>query len=58
VAQIAERAGMNRRTFFHHFADKREVVFAGQDTSEELIAAGIRDQPEAVDPLRAAVVAS
>jgi AcrR family transcriptional regulator len=58
VAQIAERAGHNRRTFFHHFADKREVVFAGQDTSEELIAAGIRDQPEAVDPLRAAVVAS
>jgi AcrR family transcriptional regulator len=55
VAQIAERAGMNRRTFFHHFADKREVVFAGQDTSEELIAAGIRDQPEAVDPLHAAV---
>ncbi|HEX2744905.1 MAG TPA: helix-turn-helix domain-containing protein [Streptosporangiaceae bacterium] len=29
VAQIAERAGPNRRTFFHHFADKREVVFAG-----------------------------
>src|ERR1700691_2153755 len=29
VAQIAERAGLNRATFFRHFADKREVLFAG-----------------------------
>jgi AcrR family transcriptional regulator len=55
VAQIAERAGLNRRTFFHHFGDKREVVFAGQDGSYELIAAEIRAQPHDVDPLRAAV---
>ncbi|MFI1994149.1 TetR/AcrR family transcriptional regulator [Actinoplanes sp. NPDC020271] len=55
VAQITERAGMNRRTFFHHFADKREVVFAGQDQSEEFIAAEIRNQPEGTDPLHAAV---
>jgi len=55
VAQIAERAGMNRRTFFHHFADKREVVFAGQADSDELIATEIRAQPDSVDPLHAAV---
>ena len=54
VAQIAERAGLNRRTFFHHFADKREVVFAGQAESDELIAAEIRAQPASVDPLHAA----
>jgi AcrR family transcriptional regulator len=54
VAQIAERAGLNRRTFFHHFTDKREVVFAGQAESDELIAAEIRAQPESVDPLHAA----
>lgn len=54
VAQIAERAGLNRRTFFHHFADKREVVFAGQGDSEELVAAEIRAQPDSVDPLHAA----
>jgi len=54
VAQIAERAGLNRRTFFHHFTDKREVVFAGQGESDELIAAEIRAQPAAVDPLHAA----
>jgi AcrR family transcriptional regulator len=54
VAQIAERAGLNRRTFFHHFADKREVVFAGQGDGDELIAAEIRAQPASVDPLHAA----
>ena len=54
VAQIAERAGLNRRTFFHHFADKREVVFAGQQDADVLIAAKIRAQPAEVDPLAAA----
>jgi AcrR family transcriptional regulator len=35
VAGIAERAGVTERTFFRHFADKREVLFAGQ---EQLVA--------------------
>ena len=29
VAEIAERAGLTERTFFRYFADKREVLFAG-----------------------------
>src|SRR5690242_4601605 len=29
VAGIAGRAGVTERTFFRHFADKREVLFAG-----------------------------
>ena len=29
VADIAERAGVTERTFFRHFADKREVLFDG-----------------------------
>ena len=29
VADIAERAGVTERTFFRHFADKREVLFMG-----------------------------
>src|ERR1700760_1280014 len=33
VAEIAERAGLTKRTFFRHFADKREVLFSG---SQEL----------------------
>lgn len=31
VADIAERAGLTRRTFFRYFADKREVLFSGSD---------------------------
>jgi AcrR family transcriptional regulator len=42
VAQIADRAGLNRATFFRHFADKREVLFGGQDVLAGLFAGGIR----------------
>ncbi|MEU6128960.1 helix-turn-helix domain-containing protein [Saccharopolyspora sp. NPDC047091] len=31
VAEIAERAGLTERTFYNHFADKREVLFPSQD---------------------------
>jgi AcrR family transcriptional regulator len=31
VAQIAARAELTERTFYRHFADKREVLFDGQD---------------------------
>jgi len=41
VAQIADHAGLNRATFFRHFADKREVLFGGQDVLAELFADGI-----------------
>ncbi len=42
VAQIADRAGLNRATFFRHFADKREVLFGGEDKLAGLFADGIR----------------
>jgi AcrR family transcriptional regulator len=31
VVEIAERAGLTRRSFFNHFTDKRDVPFAGAD---------------------------
>jgi AcrR family transcriptional regulator len=31
VAEIAARAGLTERTFFRHYADKREVLFADGD---------------------------
>lgn len=32
VAQITERAGVTKSTFFRYFPDKRELLVAGQDT--------------------------
>jgi AcrR family transcriptional regulator len=42
VAQIADRAGLNRATFFRHFADKREVLFGGEEVLAGLFADGVR----------------
>jgi AcrR family transcriptional regulator len=41
VAQIADRAGLNRATFFRHFADKREVLSGGEDVLAGLLAGAI-----------------
>lgn len=46
VPQITARAGLTTRTFFRHFADKREVVFAGSEipeTAARLITAASAD---------------
>jgi len=51
VAQIAERAGLNRRTFFHHFADKREVVFSGSELLEQQMVAAIEAAPASASAL-------
>jgi AcrR family transcriptional regulator len=53
AAQIAERAGLTERTFFRHFADKREVLFAGTSYLEEQIVAGVAGAPAAAGPLDA-----
>ncbi|RJQ86807.1 TetR/AcrR family transcriptional regulator [Amycolatopsis panacis] len=53
VAQIAERAGLTRTTFFRHFRDKREVLFAGQQVHAELLANGVAEAPAAATPLEA-----
>ena len=37
VAEIAKRAGLTERTFFRHFADKREVLFAGSSALQDLL---------------------
>ncbi len=53
VAQIAERAGVTRSTFFRHFSDKREVLVAGQESLSRLLAEGIADAPVSAGPLDA-----
>ena len=51
VAQIADRAGLNRATFFRHFADKREVLFGGEDALAGLFDDGIRGAPPDATPI-------
>ncbi|HVT69829.1 MAG TPA: TetR family transcriptional regulator [Trebonia sp.] len=53
VAQIAERAGLTKTTFFRHFPDKREVLFAGQAVHAQLLADGIAAAPGPATPLEA-----
>jgi AcrR family transcriptional regulator len=53
VAQIAERAGVTKSTFFRHFADKRELLVAGQEVLSQLLAEGIAAAPPAASPLEA-----
>jgi AcrR family transcriptional regulator len=45
VAQIADRAGLTKSTFFRHFADKREVLFGGQDMLAELFSDAVLTAP-------------
>ncbi len=53
VAQIAERAGVTKSTFFRHFPDKRELLVAGQETLSRLLADGITEAPATASPLEA-----
>jgi AcrR family transcriptional regulator len=56
VAQIAERAGLTERTFFRHFADKREVLFGGAEAFEGAFVTAVADAPTKT-PLLDAVAA-
>lgn len=45
VAEIAERAGLTKRTFFRYFPDKREVLFWGSELLEQRMVAAIEAAP-------------
>jgi AcrR family transcriptional regulator len=53
VAQIAERAGLTERTFFRHYADKREVLFTGASELQDRLVCRVRDAPPTTAPLDA-----
>jgi len=53
VADIAERAGLTKRTFFRYFSDKREVLFSGTKVLEETFVKGVLDAPAKATPLDA-----
>jgi AcrR family transcriptional regulator len=57
VADITERAGLTKRSFFNHFVDKREVLFADADAFLFAMTEPLAALDPATDPLEAAITA-
>ena len=57
IAEIAGRAGLTKRTFFNHFPDKREVLFAGAKDFETSVAGHLAQAGDDLGPLDAAALA-
>jgi AcrR family transcriptional regulator len=57
VAEIAKRAGLTERTFFRHFADKREVLFWGSATLQEHLVNAVASTPDSAPPIDAIAAA-
>src|SRR3954470_2502159 len=52
VAEIAARAGVTARTFFRHFTDKREVLFAGAELLQEGLVQALDAVPAEATPMQ------
>src|ERR1700682_5383715 len=57
VAEIAKQAGVTERTFFRHFADKREVLFWGAGALQELVVSTVASAPDSAAPINALAAA-
>ena len=57
VGDIADRAGLTERTFFNHFTDKREVLFADSERLAAQIVDAARAAPRSEAPLDAVLSA-
>jgi len=57
IAEIADRAGLTKRSFFNHFADKREVLFAGAKDFEYSAIKHLAEAADDLAPIDAAVLA-
>ncbi|MBV2354105.1 TetR/AcrR family transcriptional regulator [Streptomyces sp. J2-1] len=53
VAGIAGRAGLTERTFFRHYADKREVLFTGSAELEQLFVGPVAEAALTLPPVDA-----
>src|SRR5262245_24240257 len=51
VEAIAARAGVTERTFYRHFADKREMVFDGETELRDLLVRAVAAVPHGTKPL-------
>jgi AcrR family transcriptional regulator len=50
TAEIAARAGVNERTYFRHFPDKREVLFDGEAELRTSLMQAVADAPDGLQP--------
>jgi AcrR family transcriptional regulator len=57
VAQIAQRAGLTARTFFRHFADKREVLFWGAGALQDFLVNRVTNAPDSLAPIEVVTTA-
>jgi AcrR family transcriptional regulator len=57
VQDIAAATGLTERTFFRHFADKREVLFHGQQEYQATFLEGVAAAPHGSTPFGLAVAA-
>ena len=57
VAGIAERAGLTERTFFRHYADKREVLFGGSAILQAELLGALEGAPPELPPIEAVRIA-
>ena len=57
TAQIAARAEVTERTYFRHFADKREVLFDGEAELRAVLIGAVAAAPDGLAPLPVMVAA-
>jgi AcrR family transcriptional regulator len=57
VAEIAGRAGLTERTFFRHYADKREVLFGGSSMLHEVLVRTVAEAADGSTPIDVVVAA-
>jgi AcrR family transcriptional regulator len=57
VAEIARAAGLTRRTFFNHFADKREIFFGGAAAFRSSVVEHLDQADPDLSPVQAALAA-
>src|SRR3954462_14443281 len=57
VAEISTRAGLTERTFFRHFADKREVLFGSSGHLQDFLVNALVATSESTAPIDAVATA-
>ncbi|MCR6485123.1 TetR/AcrR family transcriptional regulator [Amycolatopsis sp. OK19-0408] len=57
AAEIAQSVGLTERTFFRHFADKREALFHGQELFVRAFVAGVEAASPTASPIEVVAAA-